>query len=64
MHEFKKGSGLPAKIPVIDMIEIGAGGGSLAEIDERGMLARRVRAAPARDPGPDLLRARRRAARR
>ena len=29
-HEFKKGSGLPVKIPVLDMIEIGAGGGSLA----------------------------------
>ncbi|MGV3650867.1 MAG: hydantoinase/oxoprolinase N-terminal domain-containing protein, partial [Devosia sp.] len=32
MHEFKPGSGLPAKAPVIDMIEIGAGGGSIAGI--------------------------------
>ena len=30
---FKKGSGMPISIPVIDMIEIGAGGGSIASID-------------------------------
>ena len=30
---FKKGSGMPVSIPVIDMIEIGAGGGSIASID-------------------------------
>ena len=35
MHEFKAGSGLPVRIPVIDMIEIGAGGGSIAEVDGR-----------------------------
>ncbi|MEJ7667135.1 MAG: hydantoinase/oxoprolinase family protein [Casimicrobiaceae bacterium] len=51
VHEFKKGSGLPAKIPVIDMIEIGAGGGSLAEIDERGTLRVGPRSAGA-NPGP------------
>jgi N-methylhydantoinase A len=51
MHEFRKGSGLPAKIPVIDMIEIGAGGGSIASIDERGAL--RVGPASAgAEPGP------------
>src|SRR4029079_18810805 len=33
MHNFKSGSGLPVRIPVIDMIEIGAGGGSIAEMD-------------------------------
>src|SRR6516164_1778895 len=33
VHRFKKGSGLPIKAPVIDMIEIGAGGGSIAAID-------------------------------
>ena len=50
-HEFKKGSGLPVRIPVMDMIEIGAGGGSLAELDERGTL--RVGPASAgADPGP------------
>src|SRR5690606_15701618 len=51
VHEFKAGSGLPAKIPVIDMIEIGAGGGSLAEIDERGALRMGPRSAGA-EPGP------------
>ena len=30
---FKKGSGMPISIPVIDMIEIGAGGGSIASVD-------------------------------
>src|SRR5262245_20936079 len=34
VHRFKKGSGLPIKAPVIDMIEIGAGGGSVAALDE------------------------------
>ena len=38
VHRFKKGSGLPIKAPVIDMIEIGAGGGSVAAIDEVGLL--------------------------
>ncbi|WFU92183.1 hydantoinase/oxoprolinase family protein (plasmid) [Rhizobium sp. CC1099] len=32
-YQFKKGSGLPVKVPVIEMIEIGTGGGSVAEID-------------------------------
>jgi hypothetical protein len=31
LHDFKRGSGLPVKVPVIDMVEIGSGGGSLAE---------------------------------
>ena len=51
MHEFKRGSGLPVKIPVIDMIEIGAGGGSLAYRDERGVIGVGPRSAGA-DPGP------------
>jgi N-methylhydantoinase A len=51
VHEFKKGSGFPTKIPVIDMIEIGAGGGSLAGIDERGTLRVGPRSAGA-EPGP------------
>jgi 5-oxoprolinase (ATP-hydrolysing)/N-methylhydantoinase A len=38
VHRFKKGSGLPIKAPAIDMIEIGAGGGSIASIDEVGLL--------------------------
>ncbi|MEM8791722.1 MAG: hydantoinase/oxoprolinase family protein [Pseudomonadota bacterium] len=32
-YQFKKGSGLPVKVPVIEMIEIGTGGGSIAEVD-------------------------------
>ncbi len=33
MYRFLKGSGLPLRIPVIDMVEIGAGGGSIADVD-------------------------------
>jgi N-methylhydantoinase A len=51
MHEFRQGSGLSIRIPVIDMIEIGAGGGSIAEIDDRGLLRVGPRSAGA-DPGP------------
>src|SRR5215218_8582591 len=38
VYRFKKGSGLPIKVPVIEMIEIGAGGGSIARIDDLGLL--------------------------
>lgn len=51
VHEFKEGSGLPAKIPCVDMIEIGSGGGSIAEPDDRGLLRVGPRSAGA-DPGP------------
>src|SRR5262249_24735873 len=51
VHRFKRGSGLPIKIPTIDMIEIGAGGGSIAGIDEVGLLRVGPRSAGA-DPGP------------
>ncbi len=51
IHRFKKGSGLPIKAPVIDMIEIGAGGGSIAGIDEVGLLRVGPHSAGA-DPGP------------
>ncbi|MFM9941269.1 MAG: hydantoinase/oxoprolinase family protein [Hyphomicrobiaceae bacterium] len=51
IHEFRKGSGLPVRIPVIDMIEIGAGGGSIAEVDDRGLLRVGPRSAGA-VPGP------------
>ena len=37
-YEFRRGSGMPVRIPVIDMIEIGAGGGSIADVDQRGLL--------------------------
>ena len=32
-HRFMKGSGMPVKIPVVEMVEIGAGGGSIATVD-------------------------------
>jgi 5-oxoprolinase (ATP-hydrolysing)/N-methylhydantoinase A len=51
VHRFKRGSGLPIKAPVIDMIEIGAGGGSIAALDEVGLLRVGPRSAGA-DPGP------------
>jgi len=50
-ERFIKGSGLPVRIPVIEMIEIGAGGGSIASVDELG----RLRVGPmsaSSDPGP------------
>lgn len=37
-YRFKPGSGMPITVPSIDMIEIGAGGGSIASIDELGLL--------------------------
>ena len=51
VHRFKRGSGLPIKAPVIDMIEIGAGGGSVAAIDEVGLLRVGPHSAGS-DPGP------------
>jgi N-methylhydantoinase A len=38
VHRFKSGSGIPVRIPVIDMMEIGAGGGSIARLDRLGLL--------------------------
>ena len=38
-YRFLSGSGLPLRIPVIEMIEIGAGGGSIAHVDELGRIA-------------------------
>ncbi|MDA8050138.1 MAG: hydantoinase/oxoprolinase family protein [Rhodospirillales bacterium] len=48
---FRKGSGLPLSIPVIEMVEIGAGGGSLARVDALGRIAVGPESAGA-DPGP------------
>ena len=48
---FAAGSGFPLYIPAIDLIEIGAGGGSIAEIDDRGAIAVGPRSAGA-TPGP------------
>lgn len=50
-YRFKKGSGLPVKTPVIEMIEIGAGGGSIARIDSLGLLKVGPDSAGA-EPGP------------
>src|SRR3954471_24154194 len=38
IYRFKSGSGLPILIPSVDMIEIGAGGGSIASVSELGLL--------------------------
>ncbi len=48
---FKKGSGLPVRVPVIELIEIGAGGGSIARVDRMGLLKVGPDSAGA-DPGP------------
>ena len=48
---FKKGSGLPLRVPVIELIEIGAGGGSIARVDRLGLLKVGPDSAGA-DPGP------------
>ena len=50
-YRYMKGSGLPLKIPVIEMVEIGAGGGSIASVDTVGRLAIGPESAGA-DPGP------------
>ena len=51
IYRFKKGSGLPLRIPVIEMVEIGAGGGSIARVDA----LKRITVGPdsaGADPGP------------
>ena len=50
-YRFTKGSGLPLRIPVIEMVEIGAGGGSIAKIDNLN----RIQVGPesaGSEPGP------------
>ncbi len=51
VHRFKKGSGLPLKVPSIELIEIGAGGGSIASIDSMGLLKIGPESSGA-EPGP------------
>jgi N-methylhydantoinase A len=51
VHRFRKGSGLPLRIPVIEMVEIGAGGGSIAGVDSIGRLTVGPRSAGS-EPGP------------
>ncbi|MFD2782723.1 hydantoinase/oxoprolinase family protein [Novosphingobium pokkalii] len=50
-HRFRKGSGLPLRIPVVEMVEIGAGGGSIASVDRAGRLAVGPHSAGS-EPGP------------
>ena len=51
VYRFMKGSGIPLRIPVIEMVEIGAGGGSLAHIDTMGRIAVGPHSSGS-DPGP------------
>jgi N-methylhydantoinase A len=51
IYRFIKGSGLPLRIPVIEMVEIGAGGGSIASVDALGRIAVGPRSAGS-EPGP------------
>ena len=48
---FKKGSGLPIRIPVVELVEIGAGGGSIASVDAMARIAVGPRSAGS-EPGP------------
>jgi N-methylhydantoinase A len=50
-YRFKKGSGMPISIPVVEMVEIGAGGGSIASLD----IMKQIRVGPhsaGSEPGP------------
>jgi 5-oxoprolinase (ATP-hydrolysing) len=38
VHRFKRGSGIPVRVPVVDLMEIGAGGGSIAKVSAKGTL--------------------------
>ena len=51
LARFKRKSGLPVRIPVVDLIEIGAGGGSIARVDSLGLPAVGPKSAGS-EPGP------------
>jgi N-methylhydantoinase A len=51
VYRLQRGSGIPVKMPVVDMIEIGVGGGSIARVDALGLLKVGPRSAGAH-PGP------------
>lgn len=51
MHRYKRGSGLPIRIPTVELLEIGSGGGSIARIDQLGLLKVGPDSAGA-EPGP------------
>jgi N-methylhydantoinase A len=51
MYRFRRGSGIPLNVPSSDLLEIGAGGGSIAKVNELGMVQIGPESAGA-DPGP------------
>lgn len=51
VHRFQRGSGIPIRVPVLDLMEIGAGGGSIAHPSRLGLLQVGPQSAGA-DPGP------------
>ncbi len=51
VYRFMKGSGLPLRIPAVDMVEIGAGGGSIARLDQLGRISVGPESSGA-EPGP------------
>src|SRR6476646_1220562 len=51
IYRFKKGSGFPVSVPSVNLVEIGAGGGSLARLDDLGLLKVGPESAGA-EPGP------------
>ena len=51
MYRFKKGSGFPVTVPSVNLVEIGAGGGSIARVDDLGLLKVGPDSAGA-EPGP------------
>ncbi len=50
-YRFKKGSGFPVSVPSVDLMEIGAGGGSLSRVDQFGLMKVGPESAGA-EPGP------------
>ena len=55
VQRFQKGSGLPIQVPVVDLMEIGAGGGSIAKVNRMGLLQVGPESSGA-DPGPAAYR--------
>lgn len=51
VHRFKRGSGTPLAVPTVDMLEIGTGGGSIATINDMGLLQVGPKSAGS-EPGP------------
>ncbi len=51
LYRMRPGSGLPVRAPVLDMIEIGAGGGSIADVDSLGLVTVGPQSAGS-EPGP------------